>query len=551
MQGISILIVDDDKLLVQKLEKTMKWEKLGITTVLTAYNIRQARTLMEEYPVQLLLCDIDMPQGNGLELLEWVREQKMDIECVFLSSYANFSYAQMALRLSSKEYLLKPISNADLERALERVLKDVVKKKKRPVCVEDEQNKKLWEDLLLRRIPDGYCIADGINKGIYHEEDRFCFVMIRLMESEGRKIEKKDVAIHDFILRNVSEEFFQSKRLHKSPLEALVRIGDVEWMMVLNCGAASDAVSEQAVVGKPDNDKHMSSLLSHMEELMAQLRKVLDCRVGIYLGSPTFFKDAGNARDSLEELEEQSVLDEDYILYGGGWKRSRLPLVEAPWEAWQKELSCTNRILDTEEHMLEYVERQRRLGGWSRRSLDEFLRRTVQMLYHYLGERKWDYSQIFDHGEFSGYEEAARLSMVGAKEFISYIFQKLDANQSASSDKKDVVRQMKDYIEQNLSQTISRSDLARTVYLSEGYLSKIFLKETGVSLPAYIAERRIEKAKEYLEHSMLPVSRIAIEVGFHNFSYFSKTFRELTGCTPNEYRTRINKKEHKGYQKNV
>ena len=44
-----------------------------------------------------MLCDIDMPQGSGLELLEWLRNHEIQIECIFLSSYANFAYAQKAL----------------------------------------------------------------------------------------------------------------------------------------------------------------------------------------------------------------------------------------------------------------------------------------------------------------------------------------------------------------------------------------------------------------------------------------------------------------------
>ena len=126
--AITILIVDDDKLLVDKLEETVNWSKIGIDMVFTANNIRQAQKLLEEYPIEMLLCDIDMPQGNGLELLEWVRYKKLDIECAFLSSYANFAYAQMALKLSSREYLLKPISNTDLEIALLRLV-EIVKEK--------------------------------------------------------------------------------------------------------------------------------------------------------------------------------------------------------------------------------------------------------------------------------------------------------------------------------------------------------------------------------------------------------------------------------------
>lgn len=139
--AITILIVDDDKLLVDKLEETVNWSKIGIDMVFTANNIRQAQKLLEEYPIEMLLCDIDMPQGNGLELLEWIRYKKLDIECAFLSSYANFAYAQMALKLSSREYLLKPISNTDLEIALLRLV-EIVKEKQQKTKAQEIQNRK-------------------------------------------------------------------------------------------------------------------------------------------------------------------------------------------------------------------------------------------------------------------------------------------------------------------------------------------------------------------------------------------------------------------------
>ena len=70
------------------------------------------------------------------------------------------------------------------------------------------------------------------------------------------------------------------------------------------------------------------------------------------------------------------------------------------------------------------------------------------------------------------------------------------------------------------------------------YMSKIFSRITGRPLMAYISDRRMEKAKELLLATELPVSRVAMEVGFTNFSYFSKMFRTYTGSTPNEYRSR-------------
>ena len=69
-------------------------------------------------------------------------------------------------------------------------------------------------------------------------------------------------------------------------------------------------------------------------------------------------------------------------------------------------------------------------------------------------------------------------------------------------------------------------------------MSKLFANKTGMSIPAYIASRRMERAKEYLDGTSLTIGEVAMKVGYSNFSYFSKTFRELVGCTPNEYRNK-------------
>ena len=99
--------------------------------------------------------------------------------------------------------------------------------------------------------------------------------------------------------------------------------------------------------------------------------------------------------------------------------------------------------------------------------------------------------------------------------------------------------QMKQYINENLKEDLSRKTLAKAVYLSEDYVSKIFTNVTGISIPNYVASCRMQKAQEFLKYSSLTVSKIALEVGYSNFSYFSKTFRDYAGCTPNEYRNRV------------
>ena len=302
----------------------------------------------------------------------------------------------------------------------------------------------------------------------------------------------------------------------------MVHISDLEWMLALR--AESD-------------------IRERVKEVTVHLKKGIGRQIGIYLGSPTAFSEIGRSRARLENMEQHAVLDEDEVLYEDSWEFAEKRYTAPPWDVWEKEMLQVDGIRHIREKLLQYIEEQRQQGGWHKNSLSSFLRELVQILYKYLNDRKYSYAQIFDASEFASYEKMAKASVAGLREFIRYLFDKLERN-NGETNQEDVVCHIRDFIEQHLGENITRATLAQEVFLSEGYLSKIFLKETGISLPNYIAERRMEKAKEYLENSSLPVSRIATEVGYNNFSYFSKTFRELTGCTPNEYRMRINKKGH-------
>lgn len=83
---------------------------------------------------------------------------------------------------------------------------------------------------------------------------------------------------------------------------------------------------------------------------------------------------------------------------------------------------------------------------------------------------------------------------------------------------------------------MSREDIAEHVYLNPAYLSRLFRKETGLSLTDYTASLRIQKAKLELLDTNHRVSDVAMSVGYSNFSHFTKLFKKTTGLTPQEYR---------------
>ena len=99
------------------------------------------------------------------------------------------------------------------------------------------------------------------------------------------------------------------------------------------------------------------------------------------------------------------------------------------------------------------------------------------------------------------------------------------------------IRSCRDYIELHAEQELKLSDLANQVGYSEYYLSRKFKKEMGMSISAYIKYVRIERSKMMLVSSGIPVSQIADSLHFASSSHFSESFREVTGKTPQQYRT--------------
>lgn len=93
-----------------------------------------------------------------------------------------------------------------------------------------------------------------------------------------------------------------------------------------------------------------------------------------------------------------------------------------------------------------------------------------------------------------------------------------------------------EYIYDHLHTRITVPVLAEYVNLSPNYLSRLFKQETGLTISAYIQNKKIETAQNMLSYSDYTVSEIALTLAFPDQSYFSALFKRHTGITPNTYR---------------
>ena len=111
---MNILLVDDQPSVLSSLKSGLNWSALLVHNVYTALNASEAREIILSHPIDILLTDIEMPKESGLSLLRWCRENHYQFECIFLTSHADFFYAQEAIQLESFDYILQPAKSVAL-----------------------------------------------------------------------------------------------------------------------------------------------------------------------------------------------------------------------------------------------------------------------------------------------------------------------------------------------------------------------------------------------------------------------------------------------------
>jgi len=92
------------------------------------------------------------------------------------------------------------------------------------------------------------------------------------------------------------------------------------------------------------------------------------------------------------------------------------------------------------------------------------------------------------------------------------------------------------YLQSHYMHKVTLEEVARSVYISPTYLSRVFKREMGCSLVDFLNRIRIEKSRELLADESLSLIRVAMQSGFESQSYFNRMFRQHCGMTPQQYR---------------
>ncbi|WP_179218625.1 helix-turn-helix domain-containing protein [Saccharibacillus sp. O23] len=119
---MKVLIVDDEAHVREAIRLLIDWELYDSAEVLEASSGREAISMIERHAPQIVLTDMIMPAGGGIDLLEWISRSAPETKTLVISGHGDFDFARQTLRYGGMDYLLKPIDGDQLNAAFARAV---------------------------------------------------------------------------------------------------------------------------------------------------------------------------------------------------------------------------------------------------------------------------------------------------------------------------------------------------------------------------------------------------------------------------------------------
>jgi len=133
-----MLIVDDEPIISRGLQQTIPWETIRVEVVDTAHDGEDAiQKVIQHGNIDIVITDVRMPRMDGLQLATYLHEHFPHIRTIIISGYDEFAYAQKAIQVGVKDYLLKPV---DIDELVE-----VVNQIKNKIKLEQQRQKEQYE----------------------------------------------------------------------------------------------------------------------------------------------------------------------------------------------------------------------------------------------------------------------------------------------------------------------------------------------------------------------------------------------------------------------
>ena len=531
---MTILLVDDQKTVIEGLLTGVDFNALGFDVVRTAYSTDAALSILSAEPVDVLMTDIEMPGRNGLELNSIVREKYPATLRILLTSHANFSYAQEGLRLGCFDYLVQPVPYHAIVESLRKAVQQI------------ENNRRVEElggygELFRLNRTD---FLNTVTYRLYSRDHRELIDAISLLSQAGYSLDLNTecqlIVVDVFDFTSYSPDALSHHDLRNAFVDSVNR-SSIPQMLNFLITLTRPAV---LILLFSDGKRKPPCPESALDSFFRELKLVLSGRpFAGYVGESFRLTDLRENLNSAMACLRENIEKKPGIWHvreSAGEKEPAVSSLPGHLENWARLLKEDRRAM-LKSAVFTYLDGM--LAGDSNhyQNLCELHQQLTQIFFRYFYDNEIDINSIFnDSYTYSDYMESYS-SVDSFKKAVSFV---LDAEGSHRENIKPLsyVEKAQAFISSNTYQQLTVKNVADHINLNPEYFTRLFKKETGINVKDYILQCKVAAAQDLLANSSLPISLIALELGYENFSHFTQMFRKETGTTPSEYRQQFSKK---------
>ncbi|WP_123042776.1 response regulator transcription factor [Cohnella candidum] len=527
-----VLIVEDEPLIREGFKRTIDWPSYGLEIVAEAMDGAEGLVLAERHRPHLIFADIRMPGMDGLAFAAKAAERLPEAKIVIVSGYKDYEYFRQSLQLGLFDYLLKPVE----EEELHRVVVNAVQKLEEE---QSERRKAIESDSRIQK-----------SEGVLHAA-----LLTRLTEGDLSPLRE---SAPDPYLKTIAREEYAVAVLRIDNFRRLaagVYAGDEEALLFTAANICEESMGEGAVVFRQLNLRKQITIIRGFSgerkeaewtefqrrcgELVSNFERF--GRFAVSLGTGTVHEGWEGIHLSYAEAcvaaERTKFTDRSRVFrYEDVSKRdAAVPLLSSEFEEMLKSV-CKQRDTDKLSLILDTLFRSPEAASATREQIYNASAR-IWALADQVGRS----TGSADLADTVAYDRFAARLCDDPEELKEWLVRELRARfmkgPRVYTDSRALMHDLKDYVSRQFtSDEVSLAQLSAKFGMNIYQICRLFKQEFGVNFHVYLTELKMEKAKEYLRHSSMPVHDIAFLVGFKETKYFFKVFKKHVGLTPTEYR---------------
>jgi two-component system response regulator YesN len=516
-----VLIVEDEPLERKAQEHILSKSGYPVE-IRTAGNVPDFERMAMSWLPDIVFVDIRIPGGDGLSSLANLRAKGFEGEAVVVTAFDVFQYAQKAVGLGVRKFLVKPVAPGKLEETLEEIVSVVERKRSEANRFQTiqgflQKNRgalalSLLNQLVMEKEADDSIAPELKELGLPPGRTCHLFGLICIQDEEEKK--NGPLFLWDAVERELPANSVvvpwrrQCALLFIPSAKGSFEEEEMFSSQLLGLISSMHFAANAAYGGK----------ISKLDEIAPAITQMEDTLEESLLG--------GTGRLVVWEEKAEDPKKPDAELTDLGYESARAQVVEGFSNGQPELLSRANRKIE------EIIEK---IGPVDAEMTKVLLLGLFGQICNVLLTLKCDIQDVKSWSRRQLLSLLAPNNPMGLKKIVSQaIDQAWHVRNSATDSGFMIIQQSLLYIQENYMD-VTLESVSEAVHVSPAYLSRLFRRVLKRRFVDEVKTVRIEKAKTLLAQG-ISVRDVAISVGYGNIAYFSTLFKQCTGMSPSEYR---------------